>query len=198
MCEQCNAIFNKELDRFRSYDWEKISGAREFDQRETLVKAKKYLEIAQAQGFELAYAQLNADIAKLDWFLARVSLALEEKRLKQKTENWLNAVTRLAHTKNACRPCDINGQVSQDNSHYRDNKTAEDTAQFSQGLSSEDNAIEQSVMTAHDLIVVSAVFKVITKHGIEGAKAYFAVEHKKRELLAAYQLKSALCTKNEE
>ena len=62
----------------------------------------------------------------------------------------------------------------------------------------ENNAIEQSVMTAHDLIVVSAVFKVIAKHGIEGAKAYFAVEHKKRELLAAYQLKSALCTKNEE
>lgn len=136
MCEQCNAIFNKELDRFRSYDWEKISGAREFDQRETLVKAKKYLEIAQAQGFELAYAQLNADIAKLDWFLARVSLALEEKRLKQKAEKWLNAVTQLAHTKNACRPCDTSSQVSQDNSHHRDNKTAEDTAQFSQGLSS--------------------------------------------------------------
>lgn len=126
MCEQCNAIFNKELDRFRSYDWEKISGAREFDQRETLVKAKKYLEIAQAQGFELAYAQLNADIAKLDWFLARVSLALEEKRLKQKAEKWLNAVTQLAHTKNACRPCDTSGQVSQGNSHHRDNKTVSD------------------------------------------------------------------------
>lgn len=123
-------------DYEKSINWDKANGAREFDQRETLVKAKKYLEIAQAQGFELAYAQLNADIAKLDWFLARVSLALEEKRLKQKAEKWLNAVTQLAHTKNACRPCDISGQVSQDNSHYRDNKTAEDTAQFSQGLSS--------------------------------------------------------------
>lgn len=62
----------------------------------------------------------------------------------------------------------------------------------------EENAIEQAVMTEHDLIVVSAVFKVIAKHGIEGAKAYFAVERKKRELLDAYRLKSDLCTKNEE
>lgn len=113
-------------DYEKSINWDKASGAREFDQRETLVKAKKYLELAQTQGFELAYAQLNADIAKLDWFLARVSLALEEKGLKQKTENWLNAATRLAHTKNACRPCDTNGQVSQDNSHYHDNKTVSD------------------------------------------------------------------------
>lgn len=58
--------------------------------------------------------------------------------------------------------------------------------------------LERTVMSQHDLIVMSCVFKMIEKHGLEGAKAVFNVEQKKRELWEAYQIKVDLCTKYDE
>lgn len=47
----------------------------------------------------------------------------------------------------------------------------------------------EKAMSEHDLIVVSCVFKVIAKYGLEGARKVFAVERAKRELLEAYEQK---------
>lgn len=56
----------------------------------------------------------------------------------------------------------------------------------------------EKAMSEHDLIVVSCVFKVIAKHGLEGARKVYAFERAKRELLEAYLRKSELCTNSEE
>ncbi|TGY50807.1 MULTISPECIES: hypothetical protein [Rodentibacter] len=49
-------------------------------------------------------------------------------------------------------------------------------------------------MSDHDLMVADCLFKVIEKHGLEGAKAEIDFERAKRNLLKAYERKSALYT----
>ncbi|WP_131826452.1 hypothetical protein [Rodentibacter trehalosifermentans] len=53
-------------------------------------------------------------------------------------------------------------------------------------------------MSDHDLMVADCLFKTIEKHGLEGTKAEIAFERAKRNLLKAYERKSALCINSDE
>ncbi|OOF60832.1 hypothetical protein BH925_04150 [Rodentibacter pneumotropicus] len=53
-------------------------------------------------------------------------------------------------------------------------------------------------MTDNELMTADIVFKIIEKRGLEGAKAEIAFERAKRNLLKAYERKSALCINSDE
>ncbi|HHV6367764.1 TPA: hypothetical protein ACUL7P_001344 [Haemophilus influenzae] len=62
-------------------------------------------------------------------------------------------------------------------------------------MSNRFDELAQSTMSENDLDVVDCVFKVIAKYGFEEARAVFAFERAKRELLAAYEQKMDVIVK---